>query len=91
MQETRVPSLGREGALEEQMATHSSILAWEIPGTEEPSRLQFMWLQTVRHNLMTKTTATKQCLQVYVWELEIALTIFRESLIPLPSIIFLVL
>ena len=34
--ETRVPSLGREGPLEEGMATHSSILAWRIPWTEEP-------------------------------------------------------
>ena len=36
MQETWVPSLGREDPLEEEMATHSSILAWEIPWTEEP-------------------------------------------------------
>ena len=64
MQETWVRSLGREDPLEKEMATHSSILAWEIPGTEEPGRLQFMELQRVRHNLMTKTTATKQCLQV---------------------------
>ena len=35
-------SLGREGPLEEEMATHSSILAWEIPGTEEPGGLQSM-------------------------------------------------
>ena len=39
-QETRVRSLGREDPLEEGMATHSSILAWEIPRTEEPGRLQ---------------------------------------------------
>ena len=36
----RVPSLGWEDALEEEMATHSSILAWKIPQTEEPGRLQ---------------------------------------------------
>ena len=36
MQETCVRSLGREDTLEEEMATHSSMLAWEIPGTEEP-------------------------------------------------------
>ena len=41
----QVPSLGREDPLEEEMATHSSILAWEIPQTEEPDRLQFMGLQ----------------------------------------------
>ena len=40
MQETRVPSLGREDSLEKEMATHSSILAWRIPWTEKPSRLQ---------------------------------------------------
>ena len=38
MQETQVPSLGREDPLEEGMATHSSIPAWRIPGTEEPGR-----------------------------------------------------
>ena len=40
MQETYVPSLGREDPLEKEMATHSSILAWEIPWTEEPGGLQ---------------------------------------------------
>ena len=45
MQETRVQSLGREDPLEEATATHSSILAWEIPGTEEPCRLDSMGLQ----------------------------------------------
>ena len=41
-QETRVRSLGREDPLEKEMATHSSILAWEIPGTKEPGGLQSM-------------------------------------------------
>ena len=45
MQETGVGSLGREDPLEKGMATHSSILAWEIPWTEEPSGLQSMELQ----------------------------------------------
>ena len=40
--ETQVRSLGREDPLEKDMATHSSILAWKIPGTEEPGRLQSM-------------------------------------------------
>ena len=40
MQETRVRSLGREVPLQEEMATHSSILAWRIPRTEEPGGLQ---------------------------------------------------
>ena len=50
MQETRVRSLGREDALEKGMATHSSILAWRIPRTEEPGRLQSMRSQRVRHD-----------------------------------------
>ena len=45
MQETWVRSLGQEDPLEKEMATHSSILAWEIPGTEEPGRLQSIGLQ----------------------------------------------
>ena len=45
MRETRVRSLGREGPLEKEMVTHSSILAWEIPLIEEPGRLQFTGLQ----------------------------------------------
>ena len=46
MQETWVQSLGWEDLLEKEMATHSSILAWKIPWTEEPGRLQFMGLQS---------------------------------------------
>ena len=45
MQETQVHSLGQEDPLEEEMATHSSILAWEIPWTEEPDGPQLMGLQ----------------------------------------------
>ena len=45
MQETCVPSLGWEDPLEREMATHSGILAWEIPWTEEPGGLQSMGLQ----------------------------------------------
>ena len=50
MQETWARSLGWEDSLEEEMATHSSILAWEIPWTEETSGLQLMGLQRVRHD-----------------------------------------
>ena len=50
VQETRVQFLGWEDPLEEGMATHSSILAWEIPWTEEPSRLQSTGSQRVEHN-----------------------------------------
>ena len=45
MQETRVRFLGQEDPLEKEMATHSSILAWRIPWTEEPDKLQFTGLQ----------------------------------------------
>ena len=48
--ESRVQSLDRKDALEKEMATHSSILAWKIRWTEEPGRLQSMGLQRVRHN-----------------------------------------
>ena len=49
MQKTCVQSLGLEDPLEKEMATHSSILAWEIPWTEEPGELQFMGSQRVGH------------------------------------------
>ena len=49
-QETPVRSLGREDPLEKGMATHSSILAWEIPQTEVPGGLQFVGSQRVGHN-----------------------------------------
>ena len=51
MQETQVLSLGQEDPLEEEMATPSSILAWEIPWTHEPSGLQPMGSQRVRQDL----------------------------------------
>ena len=49
-QETWVRSLGQEDPLEEAMATHSSILAWRIPQTEEPGGLQFMGSHRVGHD-----------------------------------------
>ena len=51
MQETQVRFLGREVPLEEEMATHSSILAWETPMTEQPVGPQFMGSQRVEHVL----------------------------------------
>ena len=53
MWETWVRSLGREDSLEKEMAIHSSTLAWKIPWTEEPDRLQSMGSQRVRHNWVT--------------------------------------
>ena len=50
MQETQVGSLGQEDPLEKVMATHLSILAWEIPCTEKPGRLQSMGSQKVGHD-----------------------------------------
>ena len=50
MQETRVQSLSWEDALKEEMANHSSVPAWEIPWTEEPSGLQSMGSQRVMHD-----------------------------------------
>ena len=50
MQETEVRSLGWEDLLEKEMATHSSILAWRVPWTGEPGRLQSMGSQRVGHN-----------------------------------------
>ena len=53
MQKTQVQSLGREDLLEKEMTTQSSILAWKIPGTEEPGELQPMVSQEDRHDLKT--------------------------------------
>ena len=50
MRETQVQSPGGEDPMEEEMATHSSILAWKIPWTEEPGRLQSIGLQRVGHD-----------------------------------------
>jgi len=53
-QDMQIPSLGQEGPLEKEMATHSNILAWRIPWTEEPGGPQSMGSQRVRHDLATK-------------------------------------
>ena len=50
MRETQVRALGWEDPLEKEMATHSSTLAWKIPWTEEPGRLQSVGLQRVGHD-----------------------------------------
>ena len=59
MWETWVQSLGREDPLEEEMATHSSILAWEIPWTKDPGGLQSMGSQRVGHVWATNTKMLK--------------------------------
>ena len=50
VQETQIRSLGQEDPLEKEIATHSSILAWEIPWTEKPGRVQSMGSQRVGHD-----------------------------------------
>ena len=54
MQEAQVQTLGREDPREKEKATHSSILAWEIPWTEEPCRLQSMGSSRVGHSWVTE-------------------------------------
>ena len=54
MQEMQVQSLSQKDPLEKELAIHSNILAWEIPRTEEPGRLQSTGSQSVGHNLTTK-------------------------------------
>ena len=65
-QETQVWSLGQEDPLGEEMSTHSSILAWKIPWTEEPGRLQSTGLQRVRHDWLTKHTHA-QCVNMLIF------------------------
>ena len=69
MQETWVQSLGKEDTLEKEMATHSGIFAWEIPGTRVPGGLQSMGLQRVTQNLATEqqqAMLTTMCLYLKV-------------------------
>ena len=63
--EMQVPSLGREDPLEEGMATHSSILAWRIPWTEEPGGLKFLEWQIVGHNWACMYTHVHCLLYIY--------------------------
>ena len=61
MQETRVQSLHWEDPLEKEMATHSSILAWRIPWTEQPGGLQSMGSQRVGHDYATEQACMHTC------------------------------
>ena len=58
MQESWIGSLGWEDPLEKEMASQSTILAWEVPWTEKPGVLQSMGLQRVQHDLVTKIATT---------------------------------
>ena len=53
-EDLQIRSLGWEDPLQKEIATHSSVLSWEIPWTEEPGGLQSMGCQRVRHHLVTK-------------------------------------
>ena len=74
--ETWVQSLGQDDPLEKEMATHSSTLAWKIPWTEEPGRLQSMGLQRVRHDWATPLSLSHlwprmwSILEKVLWALE---------------------
>ena len=61
MRETWVQSMGQEDPLEKEMATHSSILAWRIPWTEEPGGLQSTGSQRVRHDRATSLSLSLGC------------------------------
>ena len=75
MWETQVRSLGWEDPMKKGMATHSSILAWEIPWTEEPGGLQSMGSQRVRHDRATNTltyvffNSFHQCFVIFIVQL----------------------
>ena len=60
LKETRIRSLGPEDPLEKEMATHTSILAWKIPWTEEPDRLTVYGITRVGHDLTTKPPPPKE-------------------------------
>ena len=70
MQETWVWFLGWEDPLVKEMATHSSIIAWKSPWTEEPGELQPMGSQRVRHDWATNTTTTVYFPTSYPWVLD---------------------
>ena len=65
MLETWVPSLGWDDPLEKEMATHFSILAWEIPWTEKPGGLESMGLQRIGHDLASEKTCTTKRPRLY--------------------------
>ena len=73
VQEIWVQSLGREDLLEKEMATHSSILGWRIPQTEEPDRLQSMGSQRVGHDRVTNIFTLKLVITQIplVWQLSV--------------------
>ena len=83
MQEMRVQSLGWEHPLEKDVATHSSILAWRTPWTEEPVGLQFIGSQRVRHNCSNWACMHANGHEVSFWDdwnvLELDIVMFTQS------------
>ena len=82
MQETQVRSLGWEEPLEKEMATHSSTLAWKIPWTKEPGRLQSMESQRVGRNW---ATSVQYVLYIHIFKLTLGTmdyTTLEERVIP---------
>ena len=77
-QETWVRSLGQEDPLEKEMATHSSILAWKIPWTEKPGRLQSVGSQRVRHDWVTSLSLS--------WGQGVVLNLFHVLLLKLTEV-----
>ena len=67
MRETRVWALGWEDPLEKEMAIHSSTIAWKIPWTEEPGRLQSMRSQRVRHDWATSFSLSLSFIYTYMY------------------------
>ena len=72
MQEMQIQSLGQEDPLEEGMATHSGILAWEMPWTEKPSRLQSMGSQRVGYDLVTNQHHLPKSVLSGIWEMTLS-------------------
>ena len=83
MQETWVQSLGQEDPLEKEMATHSSSLAWKIPWTEEPGRLQSMGSQRVGHDWATSLSLS--------WCQGVVLNLFHVLLLKLTEVDFTII
>ena len=71
VQEIRVQSLGQEDPLEMEMATHSSILAWKAPWTEEPGGLQSVGSQRVRHDWVTNTCIMLKVLYMFPYKYKV--------------------
>ena len=81
MQEMQVQSLGWEDPLKKEMVTHSSILAWTIPWTEEPGGLQSMGSQRIRHDLVIKQQQYDQ--NPHFWKVNFGIQF--KTIFPFPS------